>query len=361
MTQLIRWISVLALVWAVAGCKKKEAQVVNPRAATESEVGVWVDQVGITAGQIQREAARLLSSVPKNVPPDQMGAIQMRVLQQAVDNLVVRQLVKAEMERSNVLISQEEIEQGKIELEKGLGEGHSLTMLIAEVNLPMEELENNLRLDLFKNKMLKDRLKTALDAITDESVRAYYDAHLDEFTQPEGRLASHILIRVETNASEAVKTERMAKAEGIRKALLEGADFAKLAGEVSDCPSRSRGGALGVVPRGREAKSFEDAIYGQEIGAIGEVVETPVGYHIIQVTGEQEKKVFLFEEVQERLTAAMKARAQQKITAEYIAELKAKATIKLDGVLAAAAEASKAKAAEASAAPAAETPAPAAK
>ena len=53
---------------------------------------------------------------------------------------------------------------------------------------------------------------------------------------------------------------------------------------------------------------------------------------------------------------AMKARAQQKITAEYIEELKTKATIKLDGVLAAAAEASKAKAIEDAAAPAAATP-----
>ncbi len=356
MTQFIRWMAVLTLVWLAVGCKKKEAQVVNPRASSESEVGVWVDQTGITVGQIQREATRLFSSVPKNVPQDQMGAIQMRLLQQAVDNLVIRQLVKAEMERSNVLISREEIEQGKIELEKGLGEGHSLTMLIAEANLPMEELENNIRLDLFKNKVLKERLKVALDAITDETVRAYYDAHLEEFTQPEGRLVSHILVRVETNVSEVVKTERMAKAEGIRKALLEGADFSKLASEVSDCPSRSRGGVIGVVPKGRESKLFEDAIYGQKIGVIGEVVETPVGYHIILVTGEQKKKVFPFEEVQEQFTKAMKAREQQKITAEYIEDLKKKATIKLDGMLAAAADANKAKAAEGSAVPATETP-----
>ncbi len=42
---------------------------------------------------------------------------------------------------------------------------------------------------------------------------------------------------------------------------------AQLAGEVSDCPSRARGGVLGMIPKGREAQSFEDAVYGQEIGA----------------------------------------------------------------------------------------------
>ena len=351
MAQYMRWIGIVALALA-SGCGKKEAQVVKPRVPEASEVAVWVDQVGITSGQIQQEASRLFSNVPKNLPPEQVSSIQTRLLQQAVDNLVVRQLVKAEMERSNVLISREELEAGKKDLEKGLGEGHSLAMLIAEVNLPMEELENNLRLDLFKNKVMKDKLQVALAAVTDEAVRAYYDEHAEEFTQPEGRMASHILIRIPAGADEAAKKDLRAKAEGLRKALLEGADFAKLAGEASECPSRARGGALGVIPKGREAQEFEDAVYGQDIGAIGEVVESPVGFHVIRVTGEQEKKVFPFDEVKERLAAMLKAQAQQKVTAEYIEGLKQKATIKLDGMLAAAAETGAAKAAAPAAAPA---------
>lgn len=367
MNQFIRCGMILALV-VTAGCGKKEAQTVQPRANMAEEVAVWVDQTGITGGQIQKESSRLFSHVPKNTPADQLPMIQMRLLQQAVDNLVVRQLVKAEMERSGVLISQEEIEKGKQDLEKGLGEGHSLAMLIAEANLPMPELEDNLRLDLFKNKVLKDKLQAALDAVTDEAVQAYYDGHLDEFTQPEGRLASHILIRVPATADEATKTELRAKAEGIRRALLEGADFAKLATEVSECASRPRGGVLGVIVKGKEAKAFEDAVYGQKIGEIGEVVESPVGYHVILVTGEQAKKVIPFDEVKDRLKAVLKSQSQQKVAADYIAELKARATIKLDGALAAAvAEAEKATSAakdkDAAAAPvtapAAEVPAPA--
>ena len=337
MVQVTRWIGMLVLVLA-AGCGKKEAQVVTPKPALASEVAVWVDQVGITSGQIQKEASRLFMRVPKDIPPDQIPMVQMRVLQQAVDNLVVRQLVKAEMDRSGVLISQEEIDKGKQDLQEGLGEGHSLAMLIAEANLPLEELEDNLRLDLFKNKMLKDKQQAAVAAVTDESVKAYYDENPKEFTQPEGRLASHILVRVPSGADEATKTDARAKAEGIRKALLEGADFEKLAGEVSDCASRSRGGALGVIPKGREAKSFEDAVYGQKIGEIGEVVESPVGFHVIKVTGEQEMKVIPFDEVKDRLSIVLKTQASQKVTADYLAELKSKATIKLDGTLAKAVE-----------------------
>ncbi len=338
MKQFIRWIGVLALVLAAAGCGKKEAQVVKPSATLGSEVAVWVDQAGITGAQIQKEASRLFSHVPKDTPADQIPAIQGKLLQQAIDNLVVRQLVRAEMERSGVLISREEIEKGKKDLEAAMGPGGSLAMLLADANVPMEEMEMNLTLDLFKNKMIQDKLQAALDAVTDEAVKAYYDAHPKEFTQPAGRLASHILVRVPADASDAAKTDARAKAEGIRKALLEGADFAKLAGEVSECMSRSRGGDLGVIPRGREAKSFEDAVYGQTIGEIGEVVESPVGFHVIKVTGEQEETLIPFDEVKVRLANVLKTQAQQKVTAEYITELRNKATIKLDGALAAASE-----------------------
>lgn len=334
MARHIGWLGMLAVATAVAGCGRNEAQVVKPRSELEAEVAVWVDQTGITGSQIQKEASRLYSKVPKDLPPEQQQAVQFRLLQQAVDNLVSRQLVRAEMERSGVLITQEEVEKGKQDLEKGLGEGHSLTMLIAEANLPMAELEENLRLDLFKNKVLKDKLAAAMAEVTDEAVRTYYDEHPQEFRIPAGRLASHILVRVPQDADESAKTELRAKAEGVRQGLLEGADFAKLATEVSDCPSRARGGVLGLIPPGREDPAFEEAVYGQPIGEIGEVVETPVGFHVIVATGEQEEKVFSFDEVKDRLTARMRHMSQQKVTSAYIQELKEKATIKLDGMLA---------------------------
>ena len=341
MKQFIRWIGVATLVLA-AGCGKKEVQTVKPSPKLGADVAVWVDQTGITGAQIQQEASRLFAKVPKDTPAEQIPAFQGRALQQAIENLVVRQLVRAEMDRSGMLITREEIEKGKQDLEKALGPGGSLTMLLADANVPMDELEMNLKLDLFKNKMIKDKLEAAIAAVTDESVKAFYDANPKEFTQPAGRLVSHILVRVPADASEALKTDARAKAEGIRQQLLDGADFAKLAGETSDCLSRSRGGDLGVIPRGREAKSFEDAVYGQEIGAIGEVVESPVGFHVIKVTGEQEEKLIPFDDVKGRLAAVLKAQAQQKVTAEYITELKEKATIKLDGALAAASESAKA-------------------
>lgn len=343
MKRAIGWMGILTLgMVLMTGCGKKNTQVVTPGQLKADEVAVWVDQTGITQGQIQHEAARLFSHVPQDTPSDQIPQVQARILGQAIDNLVMRQLVKAEMERSGVLISREELEQGKADLETSLGEGHSLVMLLAAANLSMEELETNLRLDLFKNKVVKDKVTAAHAAITDDVVREFYDEHPDEFTIPEGRRVSHILIRVASDADDAVKMDARAKAEGVRKAILEGADFEALAREVSQCASRSRGGALGVIPRGREAPAFEDAVFSQDIGEIGEVVESPVGVHVIRVDGEQEEKVIPYEEVQNRLRAQLRAKAQTDINSAYIRDLREKAMIKLEGDLAAASAAAEA-------------------
>ena len=117
----------------------------SPDGETHRKAGDGSGGVGRPDGHHQRPdpeggQSPLLESA-EGYAAEQIPAIQGRVLQQAVDNLVVRQLVRAEMERSGVLISHEEIEKGKQDLEKAMGPGDSLAMLMAEANLPMEELE----------------------------------------------------------------------------------------------------------------------------------------------------------------------------------------------------------------------------
>lgn len=335
MARIAQWAVIWVLVLSGVGCGKKEAKVVQPSAFRESEVAIWVDQVGITSGQVQKEVTRLFAHVPNTLPPAELAQAQQQAVSQAVDNLVVRQLVRAELERSGMLISQAEIDAAKEDLQKSMGADRTLVMLLAEANITLKDLEDNLRLDIFKNKTNKDKIDAAVAAVTEETAQEYYDNHLEQFSKPEGPIVSHILVSVPANADEAVRAERRAKIEGIHKALLEGAEFEALARETSDCLSRNRGGNLGVIPKGREDPNFEQAAYHQPVGEIGDIVESNVGFHVIKVTGEQEAEQVPFEGVKDQIVAVLKSQAQQKITSEYMASLRDQATIKLDGPLAA--------------------------
>ena len=97
--------------------------------------------------------------------------------------------------------------------------------------------------------------------------------------------ASHILIMHEESArsSEArTKEDAQAMIEDVKTKILDGADFAELAGEISDCPSGSKGGSLGTFGRGQMVKIFEDIAFSLDVDEISDIVETEFGFHIIQ-------------------------------------------------------------------------------
>ena len=83
---------------------------------------------------------------------------------------------------------------------------------------------------------------------------------------------------------EATNELKRVKLDGIRKQLVGGADFEDTARNVSECPSAKKGGDLGEFARGKMIKPFEDAAFSQEIGAIGPVIQTRFGYHVLKVT-----------------------------------------------------------------------------
>ena len=79
-------------------------------------------------------------------------------------------------------------------------------------------------------------------------------------------------------------TLKRAQLESIRKQLKEGADFEDIARKVSECPSAKKGGDLGEFARGKMLKDLETAAFSQDVGAIGPVVQSRFGYHILKVT-----------------------------------------------------------------------------
>ena len=85
--------------------------------------------------------------------------------------------------------------------------------------------------------------------------------------------ASHILV------------SKLSVAQQLLERINSGEDFATLALEFSECPSKKKGGDLGFFTRGQMVKEFETATFALEIGSVSEPVRTQFGYHIIKRTG----------------------------------------------------------------------------
>ena len=83
--------------------------------------------------------------------------------------------------------------------------------------------------------------------------------------------ASHILIPTEN------------KAKTLKTMIDEGEDFAYLARQYSQCPSKSIGGNLGYFKRGQMVKEFEIAAFELPVGQVSDPVQTQFGWHLIKV------------------------------------------------------------------------------
>lgn len=106
-------------------------------------------------------------------------------------------------------------------------------------------------------------------------VKEAYDRSLEEVE------AYHIMLFKTRDA--AVNASLRQRADSLRDVLRGGGDFADLAVRYSqDRGSKNRGGWMGWIVAGAYPAAFELEAYSLPEGAISDVVESPVGYHILK-------------------------------------------------------------------------------
>ncbi|MDR1075940.1 MAG: SurA N-terminal domain-containing protein [Xanthomonadaceae bacterium] len=138
---------------------------------------------------------------------------------------------------------------------------------------------------------------------SEEALHQRYEQEKSRFSEPEQRLASHILIRVAADADEATRQAAEDKAAALAAdAAKPGADFAELAKVNSEDPgSRLSGGDLGWVERGIMVEPFEDALFSMHDSEIKGPVKTDFGYHVLQLREIKPAKTTPFESVRGEL------------------------------------------------------------
>ena len=193
----------------------------------------------------------------------------------------------------------------------------------------------------FTEEMLKSQInsgltiKTLIDktvlqkiSVSDQQVRAYYDDNPNLFRKPEQVKASHILIQVPANADEAKQADALAAIQALKLRLDNGENFATLAQEYSDGPSKTKGGDLGFFSREQMVPPFSEAAFALQPGQTSDVVQTRFGYHLIRVTERQAEQTMAYNEVKEAISARLRQEQEGKKIDAYLEKIKEHADIK---------------------------------
>jgi peptidyl-prolyl cis-trans isomerase SurA len=130
--------------------------------------------------------------------------------------------------------------------------------------------------------------------------------------------ARHILIRTNELVPEAEARRRLVS---IRERLENKADFAQLARQYSEDSSNARGGDLGWLSPGTTVPEFERAMNALNPGEISDLVQTPFGWHLIQVL-ERRNEDMSRESLRLEARKALHARKADESYQEWVRQLR---------------------------------------
>ncbi len=210
-----------------------------------------------------------------------------------IERLVNTKLLMMYLARQQLTVPPDKIDEAVAQLTESLKkDGQDLASAIVQNGISMDSIRKQYEDRLRWQEYLK---KNATEA----TLRKYASDHRDLFAGTQIR-ASHILIRVEPDASAPEKEKARQKLLQIKKDIEGGTiTFAVAANKFSqdDANSGGAGGDLDYFTLASGyVEEFTDVAFKLKKGVISDPVETPFGYHLIQVTDRKEGKPVDFEQ-----------------------------------------------------------------
>jgi len=137
--------------------------------------------------------------------------------------------------------------------------------------------------------------------ITNKEIQDYYESNIEKFKTQKTVEARHILIKLDQSSNPETVEKKKKTALNILKLAREGIDFAELAKQYSECPSKDRGGYLGEFKKNAMVKPFAEKAFQMKAGEISEPVRTQYGWHIIKVEKVNEETGVSFKNAEDKI------------------------------------------------------------
>ncbi len=304
----------------------------KPEGATSTQTGekpmepgtviATVNDEDVTLGDLNQEMSLMLSRMSAQpLPPEAVEQMRPQLEPQAFNQIVLKIELKSYADSNGVTVSDASLDQELSQVLTQFPSEEVFEQALAQQGITKEALRDQIERQMVVSTAVDHYLGT-LPEPSDDTLKAYFDEHLDDYKSDESVAASHILLGFEPSDQETEKETKKNQAEEIRKQLVEGADFGELAKEHSSCPSSAQGGSLGEFGRGQMVPPFENAAFELKPGEVSEVVETQFGYHVITVTKHDTGETPTFEDAKERVEQAVGEQSLEKWFEGLIAQAK---------------------------------------
>lgn len=265
---------------------------------------------------------KALLSAGKPLTCSRVAAVNKDVM----ESMIRRELLYQESRKAGIKADQAAVDKELGVLKKQFPGETEYKNELARRNLTEDALRARLERNLAVEQYI-ERQFAGKAVVGDREMVAYYENRIDLFKQPLQVRVSHILVQTDSKGEEARIQESRRKAEQILKNLKKGQDFAALAKEQSDGPTRMNGGDLGYIRAGQLDKQLEDVVFSLKAGETSGIVETAYGFNIFQVKDRKPETVLAYDAVKEQIRQYLQMEKAKQDADLYAKSLREKASV----------------------------------
>jgi peptidyl-prolyl cis-trans isomerase SurA len=318
----------------VAVCLIVAALVAVPHADILEQVLVKVNGDIITKTELEQRQIAVLRQKNPNLRANDEAALRQalaevtpEVIVDAVDELLVVQRGRElgytmSNEQFNSIVE-------NIKKENKLEDQVKFDEALKSEGLTMADLRKQLEKTMIIQRVQQTEVMSKLQ-VTDAELKMYYDSHKDSFTTKPQLTLREILVSVPTSdrgINVGLEEEARGKAEDVRKRLIAGEPFARLAADLSDSPSKANGGLIGPVTPDVLAPELQKAIEGLKPGDLTEVLRTARGFQVIKLEALEGATVKPFDESRNEIADRIANEKRRGEFLKFMEKLRAQAII----------------------------------
>jgi peptidyl-prolyl cis-trans isomerase SurA len=299
---------------------------ITPNGAVVEDVIVHVNDQIINRSDVERAAQQLAQEDQQsNASPSDIAERQKNFLRDMID----QQLLLSRAKELGLNVDAEVIRRlDDIRKQNHMDTMEDLEKAARSQGVSFEDFKAQIRNSILTQEVVRDEVGRKLQ-MTQAEEEAYYEAHKQEFAQPEQIKLSEILIPTAADANDAAIAQAQTKADEVAAKLKAGAKFEDLSKTYSSGPMAAQGGDLGTYKRGGLAKVLEDQTFDLKVGESTAPIRTRQGFVILKVTDHQAAGVPPLKDIEPQIEQAMYEQQMQPALRAYLTKLREDAYIEI--------------------------------
>jgi peptidyl-prolyl cis-trans isomerase SurA len=238
-------------------------------------------------------------------------------------------LMEQESRKTGIAVRDEEVTEAINDIQKQRKlTPDELRRALARDGITLDAFRKDIRNQINRMKLIRRDIKSRV-AVTDEEIGEFYRKRREDYEGKEVVRIKQIVLLLPKDVDPAAKGKLQADAENIQKRLIDGEPFDRLSAKYSQGPAAAEGGDVGFIERGMIHSEVEDIAFGLPLNQISGVIESSVGFHIIQVIDRRGAGLKAIESVREEIREKIDREKMEKKYGEWVEELRKKSHIEI--------------------------------